>query len=139
MRAKDFIIEKGGDDGSVRAGMDAWMNDLGDKMAATFGGKRQMQKPTGGDRLRKAVGLGKDAKVEPAKAEKPAEKPAPQKVEPAKVPKINDVNPGSAYNDGKATWEFDGTKWNSGTQSISTQDGYKNFVKASKSGKAFIA
>ena len=39
MRAKDFIIEKGGDDGSVRAGMDAWMNDLGDKMV-TLGGPK---------------------------------------------------------------------------------------------------
>jgi len=138
MRAKDFIIEKdGGDDGSVRKGMDAWMNDLGDKMAATFGGKRQMQKPTGGDRLRKAVGLGKDAKIEPAK-KVTAQDVAPKPV-PVKVPKIGDIKPGSAYNDGKAVWEFDGTKWNSGTQSISTQDGYKNFLKANKSGKAFVA
>lgn len=50
---------------------------------------------------------------------------------PNKDPKtIDDLKPGSAYNDGTATWTWTGTDWSDGAVKLEPATGFKQFKKA---------
>ena len=50
---------------------------------------------------------------------------------PTKEPKsIDDLKPGSAYNDGTATWTWTGTDWSDGAVKLDPETGFKQFKKA---------
>ena len=66
--------------------------------------------------------------------------PEPKQSAPAKkLPRPDEVKPGSAYSDSKGTWTFDGTKWSDGKNFIDNPTGYKNFIVALQKGKAIEA
>ena len=51
--------------------------------------------------------------------------------QPTKDPKsIDDLKPGSAYNDGTATWTWTGTDWSDGAVKLDPATGFKQFKKA---------
>ena len=148
MRAKDFLPEKKRDPKGVAQGVADFGTDFADKLVKTFGGDNKLsniQKPTGGDRLRNLVGLGKDkpsssSSKDDAKApEKNTKAPAPTPEPAQKLPRQEDIKPGSAYSDGKVTWTFDGTKWSDGKNMLNSKTGYRNFVVALQKGKAIQA
>jgi hypothetical protein len=73
---------------------------------------------------------GKDTKDPKPKAPAPKGAKTLDK-QPTKDPKsIDDLKPGSAYNDGTATWTWTGTDWSDGAVKLDPATGFKQFKKA---------
>ena len=72
----------------------------------------------------------KDAKDPKPKAPAPTGAKTLDKA-PTKEPKsIDDLKPGSAYNDGTATWTWTGTDWSDGAIKLDPETGFKQFKKS---------
>jgi hypothetical protein len=78
----------------------------------------------------------KPAKEKPAPKAEPAPAPTPAKPQPIKD--VGKLEPGSAFNDGKTTWQWDGKQWSDGKNTQMPQPGLKQFNKALAKGQAMV-
>lgn len=134
-------------DSEFKKGIDKagdWSKDAVKKFTKSWGGAGKGPSDiTGGDTLRKMVGLGKDSNSSTASAPKGNTKaPAPtaSSKPSTKIDKIDNLPVGSAYSDDKETiWKWSGTGWTDGKTIKATQEGFKEFLKAQSKGKVLVA
>lgn len=105
-----------------------------DKFGKRYGGAHGSKKPIvpgGGiqDKETDAWIGGKDDKKTDKKVA-PTKQATPPKTKTAEPKRVSDLKPGSAYNDGDATWTWNGSDWSDGAVKLEPEMGFKQFKKA---------
>ena len=131
-------------DNKLRTGaVGNWLSKLNKAVNKKYASNYQIDPnvPDGGidhgkdiDAYVKGKDFDKPAKEKPAPKAEPA--PAPTKPQPIKD--VGKLKPGSAFNDGNTTWQWDGTQWSDGKNTQDPQTGLKQFNKALAKGQAMV-
>ena len=112
----------------VARGLDAIATKASTKYGGAHGNKKPIDPKGGIDDKETDDWINKgDTSKKDDKPKDKATAPKPNAPEPKKV---SDLKPGSAYNDGTATWTWTGTDWSDGAVKLDPATGFKQFKKA---------
>jgi len=112
----------------IARGLDAVATKASTKYGGAHGNKKPIDPKGGIDDKETDDWINKgDTSKKDDKPKDKATAPKPNAPEPKKV---SDLKPGSAYNDGTATWTWTGTDWSDGAVKLDPETGFKQFKKA---------